>query len=209
MHLPDGIIPLDQAIVYWIITVLILCFFFYKFRDDKTQTKDMIKIAIFSVCCFILSAVQVPSPLGIPIHFFLIPVITLIIGPVKTLMVSFISLLAQALILSMGGMTSLGANFIVMGFIITITTYVFYKIFIELNESVAIFLATLISIMFATFTQVAQLIIAGAMNFESLLASLVPFYLFISIIEGIFNIIIIRLLKDMKPELLKEGGIIK
>ena len=169
----------------------------------------MIKIAIFSVCCFILSAVQVPSPLGIPIHFFLIPVITLIIGPVKTLMVSFISLLAQALILSMGGITSLGANFIVMGFIITITTYVFYKIFIELNESVAIFLATLISIMFATFTQVAQLIIAGAMNFESLLASLVPFYLFISIIEGIFNIIIIRLLKDMKPELLKEGGIIK
>ena len=129
MHLPDGIIPLDQAIVYWIITVLILCFFFYKFRDDKTQTKDMIKIAIFSVCCFILSAVQVPSPLGIPIHFFLIPVITLIIGPVKTLMVSFISLLAQALILSMGGITSLGANFIVMGFIITmiLSTIIWYQ----------------------------------------------------------------------------------
>lgn len=204
MHLPDGIIPLDQSIIYWIITIFIFILFFYKFSKDKNKEKDMVKIAVFAVCCFILSAIQVPSPLGIPIHFFTIPVITLIIGPVLAVMVAFISLLGQSLILGMGGITSLGANFLVMGVVITLSTYVFYGIFSEINSNLAIFLATLISIIFATFMQVLELIFSGAMNFEGLLASLIPFYLFIGIIEGFFNILIINAIKSLKPELLEE-----
>lgn len=204
MHLPDGIIPLDQSIIYWVITILIFIFIFYKFSKDENKEKDIVKIAVFAVCCFILSAIQVPSPLGIPIHFFMVPIITLIIGPVLALMAVFISLLGQALMLGMGGITSLGANFLVMGVVITITTYVFYRIFSEINENLAIFLSTLISIMFATFTQVLELILSGAMNFEGLLASLIPFYLFIGIIEGFFNILIIKAIKSLKPELLEK-----
>lgn len=204
MHLPDGIIPLDQSIIYWVITILIFIFIFYKFSKDENKEKDIVKIAVFAVCCFILSAIQVPSPLGIPIHFFMVSIITLIIGPVLALMAVFISLLGQALMLGMGGITSLGANFLVMGVVITITTYVFYRIFSEINENLAIFLSTLISIMFATFTQVLELILSGAMNFEGLLASLIPFYLFIGIIEGFFNILIIKAIKSLKPELLEK-----
>ncbi|WP_304123971.1 energy-coupling factor ABC transporter permease [Methanosphaera cuniculi] len=204
MHLPDGIIPLDQSIIYWVITILIFIFIFYKFSKDENKEKDIVKIAVFAVCCFILSAIQVPSPLGIPIHFFMVPIITLIIGPILALMAVFISLLGQALMLGMGGITSLGANFLVMGVVITITTYVFYRIFSEINENLAIFLSTLISIMFATFTQVLELILSGAMNFEGLLASLIPFYLFIGIIEGFFNILIIKAIKSLKPELLEK-----
>ena len=101
----------------------------------------------------------------------------------------------------MGGITSLGANFIVMGFILSIATYGFYKLFAYINEKVAIFASTVIGIMFATFGQIAILVISGAMNFDMLLATLLPFYLFISIIEGFANVIIVTSIDRIKPEI--------
>ena len=107
----------------------------------------------------------------------------------------------QFLVLNMGGITSLGANFIVMGFILSIVTFEFYKLFSYLNEKVAIFGSTIIGIMFATFGQIVILLISGAMNFDILLSTLLPFYLFISIIEGFANVVIVTAIDKIKPEI--------
>ena len=113
----------------------------------------------------------------------------------------------QFLLLNMGGITILGANFLVMGLILSFVTYGFYKIIKDLNEKVAIFTSTIIGIMAATFGQVAILLISGAMNFDVLLATLIPFYLFIAIIEGFANIIIISAIKMIKPEIMEINKI--
>lgn len=149
----------------------------------------------------VVTSVSVPSPLGVPIHFFLIPMVAILLGPLSSTIVSFVTLIMQALVLNMGGITSLGANFIVMGFILSIATYGFYKVFMYVNEKVAIFASTIIGIMFATFGQIAILVISGAMNFDLLLATLLPFYLFISIIEGFANVVIITAIERIKPEI--------
>lgn len=207
MHLPDGIISFEQAIIYWIITLIIISIFLYKFSKDKNKEKRIISIALFSVFTMVVTSVSVPSPLGVPIHFFLIPLIAIILGPLSSTIVSFVTLLMQALILNMGGITTLGANFLVMGFILSIVTYGFYRIFSYLNEKVAIFASTIIGIMFATFAQVAILLISGAMNFDILLSTLVPFYLFISIIEGFANVVIITAIERTKPEIIEINKI--
>lgn len=127
--------------------------------------------------------------------------VAILLGPLSSTIVSFVTLIMQALVLNMGGITSLGANFIVMGFILSIATYGFYKVFMYVNEKVAIFASTIIGIMFATFGQIAILVISGAMNFDLLLATLLPFYLFISIIEGFANVVIITAIERIKPEI--------
>lgn len=201
MHLPDGIISFEQAIVYWIITLIIISIFFYKFSKDENKQKRIISIALFSVFTMVVTSVSVPSPLGVPIHFFLIPMIAILLGPLSSTIVSFITLLMQFFVLNMGGITSLGANFLVMGFILSIATYGFYKLFININEKVAIYASTVIAIMFATFGQIAILVISGAMNFDTLLSTLLPFYLFISLIEGFANTVIITAIDRIKPEI--------
>ncbi|RAP44770.1 MAG: cobalamin biosynthesis protein CobM [Methanosphaera sp. SHI1033] len=203
MHLPDGIIPLDQAIIYWIITIIILAYFFYYFSKNENNEKSIVRIAIFAGCTFLLSAISIPSPLGIPIHFFVIPITSIVLGPILAIPVAFVSLLGQSLLFGMGGITSLGANFLVMGFILAICTDIFYRLFSEISNTIAIFLATLIGIICATFSQVAILMISGAMNFDTLLATLIPFYLFIGVIEGILNVLIVEAIRSLKPELLK------
>lgn len=201
MHLPDGIISIEQAAFYWIITLVIIPIFFYKFSKDENKQKRIVSIALFSVFTMVVTSVSVPSPLGVPIHFFLIPMVAILLGPLSSTIVSFVTLIMQALVLNMGGITSLGANFIVMGFILSIATYGFYKVFMYVNEKVAIFASTIIGIMFATFGQIAILVISGAMNFDLLLATLLPFYLFISIIEGFANVVIITAIERIKPEI--------
>ncbi len=203
MHLPDGIVPLNQAIIYWIITFIIISIFFYKFSKDEKKEKRIISIAIFSVFTITVTSLSIPSPLGVPIHFFLIPLVAILLGPLTSNIVSFISLLAQAILLNMGGITILGANFIVMGLILSFVCYGFYKLFDDLNKKFAIFASTIIGIMAATFGQVAILLISGAMNIDVLLATLIPFYLFISIIEGFANTIIITAIEQIKPEIIE------
>lgn len=207
MHLPDGIISFEQAMIYWIITLIIISIFFYKFSNDENKEKRIISIALFSVFTIVVTSLSIPSPLGVPIHFFLIPLIAILLGPLSSTIVSFVTLIMQALALNMGGITSLGANFLVMGFLLSIVTYGFYKLFLNINEKLAIFGSTIIGIIFATFGQVAILLISGAMNFDILLSTLVPFYLFISIIEGFANVIIITAIKKTKPEIIEINKI--
>ena len=207
LHLPDGIISFEQAIIYWILTLIIISIFFYKFSKDENKEKRIISIALFSVFAMVVTSVSVPSPLGVPIHFFLIPLIAILLGPLSSTIVSFITLIMQVLVLNMGGITSLGANFIVMGFILSVVTYGFYRLFIYINDKVAIFASTIIGIMFATFGQVAILLISGAMNFDILLSTLVPFYLFIAFIEGFANVVIITAIEKIKPEIMEMNKI--
>ncbi|WP_407423006.1 energy-coupling factor ABC transporter permease [Methanobrevibacter sp.] len=207
LHLPDGIISFEQAIIYWILTLIIISIFFYKFSKDENKEKRIISIALFSVFAMVVTSVSVPSPLGVPIHFFLIPLIAILLGPLSSTIVSFITLIMQVLVLNMGGITSLGANFIVMGFILSVVTYGFYRLFIYINDKVAIFASTIIGIMSATFGQVAILLISGAMNFDILLSTLVPFYLFIAFIEGFANVVIITAIEKIKPEIMEMNKI--
>ncbi len=201
MHLPDGILPLDQSIVYWCMTVIFIAIFLYKFSKSDEKEKGMILIAFFSVFFIVVTSLSVPSPLGFPIHFFLIPLVAIMLGPFRGYMVSFFGLLIQFLLLNMGGIVCFGANFLVMGVVISFVTFACFNLFNFVNENLAIFFSTIIGIMCATFSQVFILIFSGAMNIDSLLATLVPFYLFISLIEGFANVIIINALNKIKPEI--------
>ena len=143
MHLPDGIIPFEQSVVYWIITVLIIImFYYYYYSKQENKEKNIVSIAIYAVFVTVLSSVSIPSPLGVPIHFFIIPLTVILIGPINAGFVSLISLIFQSMILNMGGIVCFGANFIVMGFVIDIVTHITYKLFANINDNYAIFLST-------------------------------------------------------------------
>ncbi|MBQ6629383.1 MAG: energy-coupling factor ABC transporter permease [Methanobrevibacter sp.] len=202
MHLPDGIIPIEQSVIYWVITLVVIAIFLYKFSRNEQKEKATISIALFAVFFVVVTSLSIPSPLGVPIHFFLIPLVAILLGPWNGSIVSFFGLLVQSLALNMGGIVCFGANFLVIGVIVAFATYGFYRLLANINDKMAIFCATVVGIMFATFGQVMILILSGAMNLNSLLATLVPFYLFIGVIEGFANVVIIYAIRKIKPEIM-------
>lgn len=201
MHLPDGLIPLWQAVIYWILTIIFMAVYVYKLSKNKDKEKIMVSTALLAVVTIVASSLSIPSPFGVPIHLFIIPLVVILLGPLSGVVVAFLCLAVQFLFLGMGGLTSLGANVVTMGIFLSFSTYYFYKFVSELDIRLGIFSGTFVGIIVATIAHVAILILAGVATLEVLLSTLVPFYLFVGVVEGVLNIFVILSLFKLKPEL--------
>lgn len=201
MHLPDGMIPIGESLVYWIITLICLILFFYKLSKDENNDQRIILSSILTAVTIIASSITIPSPFGVPIHLFIIPLVAIILGPLNGVFVSFLSLIVQ-FFLGMGGLTSIGANVLAMGIGISFVTYFIFKLLNKFNVTIGVFFATLCGICMATLIQILILVVAGVTNLNTLVYSLIPFYLFVGIIEGFINSFIIVSMENLKPEIL-------
>ena len=203
MHLPDGMLPLDQALIYWIIIVICMGIFFFRLSrlEEDEKSRRLVLTALLTVSVIVVSTITVPSPFGIPMHFFLIPLVVIILGPFSGVMVVFLALLLQSFI-GLGGLTVIGPNVFAMGTVLGLSVYVIYKIISRFNESFGIFLGTLVGIFLAALAQITMLVIADVATFEVLLPVFTVYYLFIGVIEGFITTFIVSLIEKLKPEIL-------
>ena len=202
LHLPDGLIPLWQAAIYWVLTVILLAVYIFKLSRNEEKEKKIVVTAIFAAATVVASSLSIPSPFGVPVHFFLIPLVVILLGPLSGVAVEFLCLIVQFFFLGMGGITSLGANTVTMGIVLSFSTYFFYKLTLDLDKRLSVFAGTLMGIVMATIAQVLILLSAGVATLDMLMATLIPFYLFVAVIEGIANVLIVSALSSVKPELL-------
>ncbi|MBC7118970.1 MAG: energy-coupling factor ABC transporter permease [Methanobacteriaceae archaeon] len=202
MHIPDGIIPLWQSAIYWILALINLGIFFYIFSRKTDREIRIVATGLFAAAAVAVSSISIPSPFGVPVHFFLIPLAAIILGPLTAVLVATLCLIIQFFILGMGGITSMGANILTMGVGIGIGTYAVYRIVSELDTSLAVFSSTFLGIMVATAVHIMVLFAAGVASPEMLMATLIPFYIFVAVIEGAANIFIVSFIGRIKPELI-------
>jgi len=201
LHLPDGLLPLWQAAIYWILTIVFMTVYMYKLSKTEEKEKIIVNTSILAAVTIAASSISIPSPFGVPIHLFLIPLVVIILGPLSGVTVAFLCFIVQFFILGMGGITSLGANVVTMGIVMSFATYYFYKFTAELDDRLSIFAGTFMGIIMATIAQVLIMLVAGVATLEVLIATLLPFYLFVGVIEGVINVFIILSLFKLKPEL--------
>lgn len=207
MHVPDGIIPLSQSAIYWIISILTVIIYTYKISRDEDKEKRVFTTALLVVASIIGSSLSIPSPLGVPIHFFIIPLVAIILGPLSGSVVAFLTLIIQYFFLGMGGFTTLGANTLTIGVVLSFSTYIFYTLLKDLDLRLGIFSGTFMGIIMATLAHVLILLVAGIATLEVLIATLVPFYLFIAVLESTASVVIISFIDKIKPELLSLNKI--
>ncbi len=207
MHVPDGIIPLSQSAIYWIISILTVIIYTYKISRDEDKEKRVFTTALLVVASIIGSSLSIPSPLGVPIHFFIIPLVAIILGPLSASVVAFLTLIIQYFFLGMGGFTTLGANTFTIGVVLSFSTYIFYTLLKDLDLRLGIFSGTFMGIIMATLAHVLILLVAGIATLEVLIATLVPFYLFIAVLESTASVVIISFINKIKPELLSLNKI--
>ena len=89
MHIPDGLIPLDQSMIYLAISLGILAISF-KYYSKKADTgKRLVLTGLLTAITIVATSLTIPSPMGIPMHFFIIPLVVLILGPFNASLVHF------------------------------------------------------------------------------------------------------------------------
>ena len=202
MHIPDGLIPFEQSMVYLIVSLVILGIFFYYTSRKTDMEKRLVITGVLTAITVVATSFTIPSPMGIPMHFFVIPLVVLILGPCNASLVSFLALLVQALVIGEGGITTLGVNVLDMGIILSAVVYFVHSLFSNINERLAIFLSTLCGILAATLAQIIILVLANTTSLEVLLGSLLPYYLMVGVIEGILTVVILEFISRMNSNIL-------
>ncbi len=202
MHIPDGLIPFEQSMVYLIVSLVILGIFFYYTSRKTDMEKRLVITGVLTAITVVATSFTIPSPMGIPMHFFVIPLVVLILGPCNASLVSFLALLVQALVIGEGGITTLGVNVLDMGIILSAVVYFVHSLFSNIDERLAIFLSTLCGILAATLAQIIILVLANTTSLEVLLGSLLPYYLMVGVIEGILTVVILEFISRMNSNIL-------
>ena len=119
MHISDGILSSEVVIATSLIGVALTAY-----SLNNLKNRNIALISAMSAIFFIASFIHIPlGPTSI--HLILTGVIGIIIGPLAFLSI-LIALLFQAILLGYGGLTSLGANLIIMA-LPSYLTYVLVK----------------------------------------------------------------------------------
>lgn len=198
MHISDGILTSEVTIATSAVAVGLLLL---SFRGLKNRSIAL--VSAMSALFFIASFVHIP--LGfVQIHLILIGVIGILLGT-QVFLAIFIALLLQATLLGYGGISSLGANLIIM----SLPAYICY-VFIKSNLlnifsiKIKYFVVGFIPVLLSTFFLALLLAISKE---EYLYASYTLFLANIPamFIEGFVTLFLINYLKKAVPNLLEEA----
>lgn len=197
MHISDGILDTQTVIVT---SVLGFAMLVYSVKNLKNE--NIAILCAMGAMFFVASFIHIPIG-PTQIHLVLIGVIGVVLGSGIFLAI-FIALLLQALLLGYGGLTSLGANLIIMA----LPGYLIHKILNKklLNfapKKIKYFLIGFIPVFLATLLLALVLILAKS-EYLYLSLGIIGANTPAMIIEGLITIFLINYINKAMPNQLRE-----
>ncbi|MDV2989746.1 MAG: energy-coupling factor ABC transporter permease [Dehalogenimonas sp.] len=213
MHIAEGLLPAAWAIGWYI---LALPFLIVGVRMISTRVKEDRRIlpllGLVGAVVFLISIFPIPVPVaGTSSHPCGTPLGAILLGPFISTVLGAIALLFQALFLSHGGLSTLGANIISMA---VVGSFVGFGVFwLTRRFGASLFLAAFAAGIigdWATYTMTSLELASGLSvgNFGELWRTLIigyaPTQLPLGVIEGLFTAAVVVAIAQRRPELLSN-----
>ncbi|MFV7790657.1 cobalt transporter CbiM [Aliarcobacter lanthieri] len=200
MHISDGVLSLEVTIVSTIVSFGFLIYSFKNLTNEKISLS-----AAFSALFFVASFIHIPFGFT-QIHLMLIGFIGIFLGNLAIFSIS-LALILQALLLGYGGISSLGANILIMG----VSSYIVYllfklEIFKRLNEKIRFFLIGFLGVFIASLS-LFLLLILSKQEYEKMAYSILFINIPTMILEGLITLFLLIYIKKVMPNLLKGTNI--
>ena len=133
----------------------------------------------------------------------------ILVGPFLTVLLASVTLTFQALFMTHGGFTTLGANIVSMGVVGSFAGYGAFRLarWMNLPLAASAFLAGLICD-WATYTMTSFELasaLVGGQSFLTLLCMFMPVQIPLGLLEGFLTAAAVKFMVSRRPELLREG----
>ncbi|HUU75906.1 MAG TPA: cobalt transporter CbiM [Methanoregulaceae archaeon] len=204
MHIPDAFIPINQAIIYWIIALIFIALSLRWARKELREEKVPL-VAILAAGIFAIQAVNIPIPWGTSGHMMGAALAAIVLGsPFAAIFVLTLVLIVQGVIFGDGGLTVMGANIINMGVIGGFVGYYSYRGLMGIlkNPYPAAFVAAWLSLFIAALITAVEMAIAGTFPLELGLISMGLYHAVIGIVEGGITAAALYLIFTARPDIL-------
>ena len=218
MHISEGILPFDWALFWYLVMTPFLAVGIGKLRTSAREDLSFKPlVGLITAVVFVISCMPIPVPTaGSCSHPCGTAISAILLGPFISVVVAAVALLIQALFLSHGGLTTLGANVMSMGIMGSFAGYFAFRLLrrVRLSLGVAGFFAGIVAD-WVTYAATSAELAAGIRGstpflalFWQILLSFVPTQLPLGILEGAITSGMIVLLYNKRPDLLVSMRVI-
>jgi len=190
MHIADGIISTEIAIVADVISIGAL----YAF-GKKTDADDIPKMGMMAAALFVASLIHFPVA-GTSVHLGLFGLAGILLG-VRSFPVVFVALLFQSLIFQHGGILSAGLNALNMG-AGAIAAYLLWRVS-GIPEFVRAFTAGFLGIMVPALFMAVEFNVSG---YGRGIFYLLYVYIIVATIEGLLTLTIVKFFRKVESPIL-------
>lgn len=219
MHISEGILPMRWAITWFVVAAPFVAYGLYRLKKmSATDLSFKPLVGLMAAVVFIISCMPIPVPTaGTCSHPCGTGLSAILLGPGISVLVASVALLIQALFLSHGGLSTLGANILSMGIMGSFAGYFVFRLLrsLKVNLGVSGFVAGLLAdwaTYFATSAELASGIRGNSPFlplFWKILVAFVPTQLPLGILEGAITAGMIVFLYKRRPDLLEKMGVVK
>jgi cobalt/nickel transport system permease protein len=219
MHISEGILPLPWAVFWFVVVVPFIALGLYRLKKNSAVDLSFKPlVGLMAAAVFIISCMPIPVPIaGTCSHPCGTGMSGILLGPGISVLVASVALLIQALFLSHGGLSTLGANIMSMGVMGSFAAYLTFRALrgMKVNIAASAFVAGLCAD-WATYMATSVELASGIRGdspfvplFWKILVAFVPTQLPLGIIEGALTAGVIVLLNKRRPELLVKMHVVK
>jgi cobalt/nickel transport system permease protein len=219
MHISEGILPFNWAALWFGVAAPFVGYGLYRLK--KMAAADLSfkpLVGLMAAVVFIISCMPIPVPTaGTCSHPCGTGISGILLGPAISTLVAAVALLIQALFLSHGGLSTLGANIMSMGIMGSFTGYLTFRglrVF-KANLWISGFMAGLFAD-WATYLATSAELASGIRGdssflplFYKILIAFIPTQLPLGILEGAMTAGMVVLLYKKRPDLLVKMKVIK
>ncbi len=212
MHIMEGFLPLEWAIVWWIIAIPCLAFGILQLKRVLATDRDSLPLlGVTGGFIFILSSLKLPSVTGSCSHPTGTGLSAVCFGPWITSVICAIVLLFQSLFLAHGGLSVLGANIVSMGVVGPLAGWGVYRALRDtrVNMFLTVFLACAVADLctyVVTSLELALAYPAEIGGFASSFALFMGIFAItqvpLAIVEGVVLALVFKYIVQLKPEIL-------
>jgi cobalt/nickel transport system permease protein len=219
MHISEGILPFNWALLWSAIAVPFVAWGLYKLK--KLSAVDISfkpLVGLMAAVVFIISCMPIPVPTaGTCSHPAGTGISGILVGPAISILITAVALLIQALFLAHGGLTTWGADIVSMGVMGSFAGFLTFKGLRALRANLWIsgFMAGLFAD-WATYLTTSVELASGIKGdsafmplFLKILIAFIPTQLPLGILEGAMTAGMVTLLYKKRPDLLVKMRVIK
>lgn len=219
MHISEGILPAGWAGLWFLLAAPFVALGLRQMVRRKAIDPSYLPlVGIFGAAVFVFSCFPIPVPVaGSTSHPAGTGLSAVILGPLPSVVVAFVSLLLQALFMAHGGLTTLGANTFTMGVMGSFVGFLAFKMVRKGGGSLFLggFAAGVAADLTTYFGTAAVMALAlhGDHSFWSVLGQIylafMPTQIPLCLLEGVVGGLILSYVQRHRSDLLQRQGILE
>jgi cobalt/nickel transport system permease protein len=206
MHIPDGFLSPEITIPAYAVSAP-LWVYAARRHFGPAATESLPIMGALTALAFVVQTIRIPVPGGTSTHLVGVMLLALLYHPLVAFVCESLVLLVQALFFGAGGITVLGVNALAMGLLGPAAGWLAFRALRRFSRRGATFAAAWAAMQVSTLAVVLVLGLQNALSERyfpmplavTLAAMMVPSLAVTGVLEGLFTVLALSLLRKASP----------